>query len=138
MPHRLLRWLIVAGLILQDLSPYRVEPHAASVLLDSFRRFPRSAQDWGAVMLLKKSFWYGAAVWTFHEADQGYLKPAFGIAALLAALEWTQRYLPGRMPEISDPVLALLLTALMSLLQNSAAPAGPNTYAHQQKLSNRT
>jgi VanZ family protein len=117
---RLLPWLIVAGLILHDLSPYRLSRTPQAFCWLPFGGFLGSAQDWGTVMLLKKSFWYGAAVWTFHEAGKGYWKPAFGIAALLAALEWTQRYLPGRTPEISDPLLALLLTAFMSLLQNSA------------------
>ena len=55
------------------------------------------------MMLLKKSFWYGAAVWTFHEAGQGYLSLPSASPFCLSALEWTQRYLPGRMPEISDP-----------------------------------
>jgi VanZ family protein len=117
---RLLPWLIVAGLILHDLSPYRLSTTPQAFCWLPFGGFLGSAQDWGTVMLLKKSFWYGAAVWTFHEAGKGYWKAAFGIAALLAALEWTQRYLPGRTPEISDPLLALLLTAFMSLLQNSA------------------
>lgn len=117
----LLRWLIVAGLILQDLAPFHLSrtPQAFSWL--PFAGFLYSIPDWGAVMLLKKSFWYGAAVWTFHEAGRGYLRPALGIAALLGALEWTQRYLPGRTPEISDPILALLLAVIMSLIQTRSS-----------------
>jgi len=119
-PAPRLRWLIVAGLIVQDLSPYRLSGTAQSFSWLPFGGFLGSVPDWGAVMLLKKSFWYGASVWTFHEAGRGYLRPALGIALLLTALEWAQRYLPGRTPEISDPLLALLLAALMSLLQSSS------------------
>jgi VanZ family protein len=124
-PAPLLRWLIVAGLVLQDLSPFRLSRAPQSFSWTPFAGFLGSIPDWGAVMLLKKSFWYGAAVWTFHEAGGGYLRPALGIAALLTALEWTQRYLPGRTPEISDPVLALLFAAIMSLIQNRSSTGAP-------------
>jgi hypothetical protein len=108
----------VAGLVVLDLSPFRLSRTPQSFSWLPFAGFLGSVPDWGAVMLLKKSFWYGAAVWTFHEAHQGYLRPALGTAILLFALEWTQRYVPGRTPEISDPILALLLAAIMFLIQN--------------------
>ena len=134
-PARFLRWLIVAGLVVLDLAPFRLSRTPQSFSWLPFAGFLGSVPDWGAVMLLKKSFWYGAAVWTFHEAGQGYLRPALGITVLLFALEWTQRYVPGRTPEISDPILALLLAAIMSLIQNRSligaarhtAPSSPPT-----------
>ena len=35
------------------------------------------------------------------------------VAGVLAAIEAIQRYLPGRTPEITDPILALVLGAML-------------------------
>jgi VanZ family protein len=111
--------MLIAALLLLDLAPFHfvTVPHPFSWF--PFAGFIETGPDWGAVVFLKKSFWYGAAVWALAEAGAGYLSSAAAVTFLLGLLEWTQRYLPGRLPEITDPILALMIGALMYLFQHS-------------------
>jgi VanZ family protein len=126
--------LMVAALILQGLSPYRFSstPHHFSWI--PFAGFIETGPDWGAVMFLKKTFWYGTTIWVLQETGAGYLRPAISIGLLLAAIEWIQRYLPGRTPEISDPVLAVLLGILLYLFQQRSPASRPGTSLTENKL----
>jgi hypothetical protein len=108
---------MVAALILLELLPFRFSATPQPFSWIPLAGFIETGPDWGAVMFLKKSFWYGAAIWTLREAGAGYLRSAIGVTLLLAALEWLQRYLPGRTPEISDSILAILLAFLLYSFQ---------------------
>ncbi len=117
----ILSWLIVAGLVLQDLAPYRLTHVPQPFSWMPFGGFLESGPEWGGIMLFRKSFWYGSAVWSFHQAGYTFFRTGIAVAVLLGCLEYAQRFLPGRTPEISDAVLALLLTVLMSLLEQRRA-----------------
>jgi VanZ family protein len=47
----------------------------------------------------------------------------FVVAAALLALEWAQIWLPGRTPEITDAVLAVLMGVLLALVDDTRQPA---------------
>jgi hypothetical protein len=118
---------IIAALILQELSPYHFSPTPHSFSWLPLRGFIESGLDWGAVMFLKKSFWYGAAIWSLQEAGAGYLLPALGVSLLLGVLESIQRYLPGRTAEISDSILALLIAFLLYLFHQRSEYSNPRS-----------
>ncbi|MGP8243562.1 MAG: VanZ family protein [Bryobacteraceae bacterium] len=110
-------WLSVAGLIVRGLAPYHF--HAAA---GPFSWAPFGATlsyDYAAAMqpVLRKGFLYGASIWLFWAAWRRRLGPTIGIAALLAAIECVQRHLPGRTPEITDPIYALLLAMMLRWLE---------------------
>ena len=65
------------------------------------------------IVLFKKCFLYGVAVWLFRNAGYGHIAAAVGIVAVLGSIEAAQRYLPGRTPEITDPLLALMMAVLL-------------------------
>src|SRR5581483_2806978 len=109
--------LMVVALIHIELSPYRFSATPRAFSWIPFAGFIETGPDWGAVVFLRKSFWYGGAIWSLRQAGAGYFKPALGISLLLAVLEWVQRYLPGRTPEITDPVLAIVLALFLYLFQ---------------------
>jgi VanZ family protein len=69
------------------------------------------ASDWAPALLvlLGKSFVYGSLLWLIRESGARLAVAAAAIAALLAAVEVAQIHLPGRSPEITDPVIALIL-----------------------------
>jgi hypothetical protein len=46
-------------------------------------------------------------------------RPAIAVAVLLGAIEVVQIHLPGRVAEITDPLLALLLAITLGLLDRS-------------------
>jgi hypothetical protein len=51
------------------------------------------------------------------ESGYSFLRPGIAVAVMLGGVEWIQRYLPGRTPEITDPLLAILLALFMWLLE---------------------
>jgi len=60
-------------------------------------------------------FDYGAAVWVLHASGSSYARADASVAAALFGLELLQRYLPGRTPESTDAVLALLMALVLWL-----------------------
>jgi VanZ family protein len=123
-----LRWIevrtiVVAGLFilalaLRGIAPFHLQGAAASFSWIPFRAFLES--DWisGLRVLLEKSFWYGTAVWLVREAGVSLLSATTGVCLLLAAVEAVQVYLPGRTPEITDPLLAAILAVILWLLEH--------------------
>ena len=73
-----------------------------------------------AIPLLRKAFTYGAAIWLLHAAGLSRWTAAVSVAVLLGAIEAVQVYLPAHTPEITDPLLALLLAATFGLLGSRA------------------
>jgi VanZ family protein len=112
--------LMAGALLVQELAPFRFSSTPQPFSWMPLAGFIETGPDWGAVVFLKKSFWYGAAVWLFAEAGAGYLWSTVGVALLLGFLEWVQCYLPGRTPEITDPVLAILLALPLYLFQQTS------------------
>jgi len=123
-------WLSAAGLIVRGLAPYHFNAAAGP-----FSWVPFGATlsyDYAAAMqpILTKGFLYGASIWLFWVAGRRRMAPAIGIAALLAAIECAQRYLPGRTAEVTDPVYALLL-AMMLWWLDSVATRRREEYSHR-------
>ena len=74
----------------------------------------------GIVVLLYKLFSYAAAIWLVHRVGSSLRAATVGIAAILLCIELVQIHVPGRTPEITDAVIALLVGyALYALVHNS-------------------
>ena len=92
----------------------------AGLQLGAVPRMFRSAWQDGLVVLFRKSFWYGSVLWLWRGVgtepgvDDGGRPPA-----ALFLLERAQVYLPGRTPEITDAVLAVLMGVLLWLLRDA-------------------
>jgi hypothetical protein len=80
--------------------------------------------DWelGYSVLFEKTFWYSAALWLWMRAGSSATGAAVLTAGLLAAIEIAQIWLPARSAEITDPLLAI---ALAAMLRSIARPDGP-------------
>ena len=64
--------------------------------------------------------WIGAlAIARGRLAGRRLARAAIAVAVLLGAIEMIQIHLPGRVAEITDPVLALLLATALGLLDRS-------------------
>ena len=104
-------------LIVRGLAPFHFQTNPTAFSWTPFGGF--LAMDWrpGMVILLEKLFYYGAAIWLLRAAGLRLLWAAPLVAAVLAGLELVQRWLPGRTPEITDPLLALLMGAVLKACQ---------------------
>jgi VanZ family protein len=111
--------LIVSLLILQGLAPYHWSSVANPFSWIPFRGFLAADWELGMLTFLRKCFWYGSAVWLLHAARWRLGRAAVAVALLLSAIELIQIHLPGRVAEITDPLLALLLAVILGLLDRS-------------------
>jgi VanZ family protein len=74
--------------------------------------------DWqaGIQVFLEKAFYYGTAIWLLRAAGTRLWQAAALVAAVLAGIEAAQIHLPGRIAEVTDPILAVLLAAGLAIL----------------------
>jgi hypothetical protein len=69
------------------------------------------ASTWQAAIqiLIGKAFYYATAIWLLRAGGMRMRNATMLVALVLAAIEAAQRYLPGRTPEVTDPIMAILL-----------------------------
>jgi VanZ family protein len=81
-------------------------------------------QSWSAAAstLLEKLVFYGGTIWSVARCGVNGRFATGGIAILLGAIEALQVWIPGRTPEITDPILAILLGLLLVMNQRSRSP----------------
>lgn len=65
--------------------------------------------------LMEKSFFYGSLVFLLHDAGSRWRLAGITVAIWLALIEFAQIFLVGRTPEITDPLLAVLIAFAMGL-----------------------
>ena len=111
--------LIVSLLILRGLVPYHWDNVANSFSWVPFRGSLAADRDSGLLAVFQKCFWYGSAIWLLRAAGWRLARATVVVAALLGAIEVIQIYLPGRVAEITDPLLALILAACFGILDRS-------------------
>jgi VanZ family protein len=111
--------LIVLLLILRGLAPYHWSSVANSFSWIPFSGFLAADREFGILIFLRKCFWYGSAIWLLRAASWRLTRAAVAVALLLGAIEVIQIHLPGRVAEITDPLLALILAASFALLDRS-------------------
>lgn len=110
--------LLAGALILGELAPFHFQ-EARAFNWVPFRGFFRTDWQDGFVVLFRKSFWYGSVLWLWRASGRGLAWTTAVTAAALFLLEWVQIYLPGRTPEITDAVLAVLMGVLLWLLRDA-------------------
>ncbi|HEY9141472.1 MAG TPA: VanZ family protein [Bryobacteraceae bacterium] len=105
--------MALSAILLVELAPFHFTAHAAP-----FYWTPLGAtfenERWGALaILLRKAFLYGSTVWLLVRSGIAYPLAGGALAIELFILETVQRYLPGRTPEITDSLIAVLMTAAL-------------------------
>ena len=125
LPRRWVRraapFVLTGALILSELAPFHFTADHATRAFNwvPFRGFFRSDWQDGFVMLFRKSFWYGSVLWLWRASGRSLAWTTAIAAAALFLLECLQAYLPGRTPEITDAVLAVLMGVLLWLLRDA-------------------
>jgi hypothetical protein len=77
------------------------------------------AEDWqnGFVLALEKLSYFGLAIWTIHSTGLRIRTAALITAAVLACVEAWRLRMPGSIAGTTDPVLALLLGYICTLIR---------------------
>jgi VanZ family protein len=108
-------FLLTSALVLGELAPFHLG-RASAFNWVPFRGFLVASWQSGFVVLFRKSFWYGSVIWLWRGTGYRLAPIVLAVAAGLLVLEWAQIWLPGRTPEITDAVLAVLMGGLLSLV----------------------
>jgi len=111
--------LLIMVLILRGLAPYHWSSIANSFSWIPFSGFLEANREFSMLIFLRKCFWYGSAIWLLRASGWRLATGAVSVALLLATIEVAQIYLPGRVAEITDPVLVLILAATLGLLERN-------------------
>jgi hypothetical protein len=111
--------LIVLLLIVRGLAPYHWSSVVNPFSWIPFGGFLASDREFGMLTFLRKCFWYGSAIWLLRTAGWRLARAAVAVALLLGAIEVIQIHLPGRVAEITHPLLALILAVTLGLLERS-------------------
>jgi len=106
-------WMALSAILASELAPFhftaRAVPFYWTPLGATFEN-----ERWGAaVIMLRKTFFYGSAVWLLVRSGIRYWVAGGALAVSLFMLEMAQRYLPGRTPEITDSLIAIVMTAAL-------------------------
>jgi len=109
--------LLILVLILRGLAPYHWSSVANPFSWIPFSGFLEANREFSMPTFLRKCFWYGSAVWLLRAVGWRLVAAALALAILLGAIELVQIHLPGRVAEITDSVLALILSATLGLLE---------------------
>ncbi|HET7132421.1 MAG TPA: VanZ family protein [Gammaproteobacteria bacterium] len=88
-----------------------------------FRNSISGNLELGYTVLFEKAFWYGALIWLGTGAGLRLRAATITTVLLLTTIEVAQQWLPGRSPEITDPLLAVALAVLLHVLARSTPVA---------------
>lgn len=122
---RILAALFAAYVIHFGLEPFAFAPVAKAFHWMPFEGFVRGSMLAAVQAAGQKLFCYGGLIWILTRSGIGLL--AAGIATTLAVLgmEIAQAYLPGRLAEITDPILALMALGMLWLTDRRASGPPP-------------
>jgi VanZ family protein len=97
------------ALIIRGLAPFQWTEAERGFNWVPFGGFLNTPWQQGILILFEKGFYYGTAIWLLVAAGMRWWQSTVLVAAVLGLIEAIQMHLPGRTPEIADPVLAILL-----------------------------
>lgn len=113
--------LVIAAIVAAGLEPFRFAGPPQPFEWAPFLGLLRTSWEPAFVVLFRKSFLYGASVWMLEENGWGWAPSSLAVAVVLALIEAGQMYQPGHVPEITDPLLALLMGFGLMLMDRSTS-----------------
>ncbi len=118
--------MLLAALLVEGLRPFTFNAYPREFLWLPFAGFLGGSMELNLLNLFEKVFLYGALIYAMRANGL-----RWGTAGLIAALwlgmiEGIQVWLPGRTPEITDPLLALMLAYAMSRVKGQGVGARPS------------
>ena len=112
--------VFLAVIVLRGLSPFHFVTAATAFTFTPFVATLLGEWQSAAGVLVEKIFYYGTAVWLLREAGLTLVRSVILVATILASIEIAQVHLPGRTPEITDPILAILVGFALAMFSRPA------------------
>jgi VanZ family protein len=121
-PTKTEAWVFRAVIVVRGLAPFHFVTESTVFDRVPFVASLRGEWQSAAGVLVEKVFYYGTAIWLLRAAGMKPMHPTIVVAAVLASIEIAQTHLPGRTPEITDPVLAILMGFVLAMLSRPWSP----------------
>jgi len=117
-------WLagsVCLWLLVRELYPFHFQTTPGSFSWVPFESLFNNPRESYYQTIFGKLFLYLAAIWSVRTSGFSWLRAGLIPFAIAAAGEFLQQYLPGRTPEMTEPVLV----AIAFILMRAAASVGP-------------
>ena len=101
-------WAFVAVVLIRGLAPFHPSAQAQAFGWIPFGAFLETEWQYAIQVFLEKLFYYSTAIWLLRRAGLRWWMAIASVCTVLAGIEVAQIHLPGRTPEITDPILGLL------------------------------
>jgi VanZ family protein len=121
---QILAALFTGLIIVRGLAPYQFTDAAMPFSWIPFAALFETERVAAMTIFLGKLFAYGTFVWLLRDRGWRMRYAATVAAAILGAIEAAQMYLPGRVPEITDPLIALFLGWVFWLMDDWPEASG--------------
>jgi len=130
----LIALILIGRVVLDGLWPFafREAPVAAFQWLP-FRGILGGSMWLNLLALLEKAFVYAALAYAGGLAVRSWPVVAIAGAAMLAGVEWLQRYQPGHVPEITDPLLLILAATACAIRGRPTHTGRSETGSHHER-----
>ena len=112
-------WMLGSAILLRQFQPFYFLAVPQPFSWIPFAATLESSREAATAIITRKAFDYGALIWALRCTGVPFVRAGLAVAAALGVTEAIQTYLPGRSPEITDPLLALL----MMLMLRAMSPA---------------
>jgi VanZ family protein len=109
--------MLVGSVVTERLAPLQFTAHARQFGWIPFYSFMYGSLQWNIVSFLEKSFLYGSLVWLISKTGIRLGVSTSIVASMLFITSWAQTYLPNRSAEITDTVMALIIGAIIPLIE---------------------
>ena len=110
--------MMASAIVLRELAPFNFSARPSPFWWIPFSATLESERPAAVIIIMRKAFDYGGMIWLLRFDGLSYGVAGAMMAAALAGLEFLQRYQPGRTPEITDSLLALLMALVLWLVSN--------------------
>ena len=112
----ILAFLLMSQIVIQGLAPYNFSTNPGHFSIIPFIGFINGSMIINILQFMEKVFYYGALVWFLVKTGLS-LRISLSISVvMLTGIELTQIFLPGRVSEITDPLLAVILGIFLYFL----------------------
>lgn len=123
--------LVCAVVLVTGLQPFAFVPEPQRFVWIPFHGALSGNPELALASMLEKIFFAAALLWLLMLAGVNHRGATLGALALFAGVELAQRWLPGRTPEITDPLLVVLLSLAMARVGRHAGRSPRRTDAAQ-------
>ena len=115
-PAPLFALIFTAAVVIERLQPFEFSPISHGFGWLPFAALVHGSNEHSLVTISEKSFLYGTLIWLWVEAGLPGLFATSGVGLSLLLCSFAEMYIPTRVAETTDAVLALLLGGFMVFL----------------------